>query len=185
MKDIIALRREMLRDETFRSLCIDNGLPWDVTAGYEPRWYYGPHPSNVKVLFFMAEPGPVTPTEQFNLLPPVGHPSWLSGHSLDSQEHYWRRNLYTMCQAIWPDDTMQMMNSYLAGTCTFWMSLPHGQVTVHSSRRRTLLYRQVFSTTTRPISICGHYRGWGEVTGPTKEVVNAFSSLLGIYSPRV
>jgi hypothetical protein len=39
---IFALQTEMKEDAKFRALCIENGLPWDFAAGYEPRGYNGP-----------------------------------------------------------------------------------------------------------------------------------------------
>lgn len=119
----------MKNDTIFRSLCQDHGLPWDIERGYEPRWYNGPAPEDVKVLMLMAEPGPITPTEALNLLPAINHDDWIGDYDLHLQEHYWRDNLRMLCSHIWPRDTEANMYKNLGGSCTFWMSLPHGSST--------------------------------------------------------
>lgn len=126
---IIRLQREMLSDRHFKSLCEQAGLPWDPDAGYEPRWYNGPAPEDVRLLFLMAEPGPITPTEAHSLLPAVSHRPWTTGFDLSLQEHYWRGHLREFCSHIWPEDTEEHMYAHVGGTSTFWMSLPHGQTT--------------------------------------------------------
>jgi len=126
---IISLQREMLADLDFKNLCERAGLPWDPAAGYEPRWYNGPAPQDVQLLFLMAEPGPITPTEALSLLPAITHTPWTTGFNLSLQEHYWRGNLREFCSHVWPGDTDGEMHAHVGGTSTFWMSLPHGQTT--------------------------------------------------------
>lgn len=125
--EVIKLQQEMCRDRVFRNLCETNNVPWDFTGGYEPRWYNGPAPKDVKLLFLMAEPGAITSTERTNLLPAVQHAEWLRGYDTSKQEHYWRANLYKLCGYIWPDETEENMCRYLGGSCTFWMSLRPGE----------------------------------------------------------
>ncbi len=126
---ILSLQQDMVQDAHFRALCEKYGLPWDTEAGYEPRWYNGPAPDQVRVLMLMAEPGPITPTEADNLLPAISHTDWIGDYDLRLQEHYWRENLLAFCRAIWPENTQSCMYRYLGGSCTFWMSLPHGSTT--------------------------------------------------------
>lgn len=127
--EITALRRIMLADEMFKALCLKHGLPWDPDAGYEPRWFSGPAPEETQVLMFMAEPGPITKTEARNLLKAIAHDDWIGTYDLRLQEHYWREHLRTFCRYIWPENTERNMYDHLAGSCTFWMSLPHGSTT--------------------------------------------------------
>lgn len=120
---ILALQQEMLNDAKFKHLCLDNRLPWDPENGYEPRWYNGPAPEQVKVLVLMAEPGAITKTEQPG--PAIDHAPWIGTKELKLQQYYWLANLLYVCEFIWPQpDTEAMMDQYLAGSCTFWMSLP-------------------------------------------------------------
>lgn len=127
--DIISLQEEIKEDSAFKKLCLEYDLPWDLDAGYEPRWYNGPAPKDVRVLFFMAEPGAITPNEAQNLLPAVSHSDWFDGYDLNALEHYWRDNLRSLCRHIWPDKTEIAMYSFLGGSCAFWMSLPRGNQT--------------------------------------------------------
>ncbi len=126
---IIELHEEMKRDPVLQALCVKHGLPWDFAAGYEPRWYNGPAPSEVELLFFMAEPGAITPTEALHLLPAITYDEWIGRFDLRLQEHYWRANLRELCSHVWPEDTEAQMTARLAGSCTFWMSLPPGAQT--------------------------------------------------------
>ncbi|GAA3975842.1 hypothetical protein GCM10022278_35900 [Allohahella marinimesophila] len=128
-RELLDLQRAMLDDQHFKSLCLAHGLPWSPAEGYEPRWYGGPAPKDVELLFLMAELGPITPTEAKKLLPAINHDSFLRDRNLNLQEHYWRLNLKTLCSYVWPENTEQMMEKHLAGSCTFWMSLPHGSTT--------------------------------------------------------
>ena len=127
--NVIDLQQRMLADSEFRELCLANKLPWDPSAGYEPRWYNGPEPSKVRLLFLMAEPGPITSTEALNLRPAVTADPWIHGVDLSLQETYWLGNLRQLCRHIWPDDTEAQMDSHVGGSCTFWMSLRHGSTT--------------------------------------------------------
>jgi phosphopantetheine adenylyltransferase len=61
---VLRLQAEMLRDETFETLCRKYRLPWDFESGYVPRWYNGPAPDDVRVLFLMAEPAAISSTER-------------------------------------------------------------------------------------------------------------------------
>lgn len=133
-RDIIALQSAMMSDMRFRELCESSGLPWDFGSGYEPRWYNGPAPEDVRVLFFMAEPGAITPTESQNLLPAISYDDWIGRYDLNAQEHYWRDNLRELCRHIWPEDVEAAMRSHLAGSCTFWMSLAPGSQTSEVDR---------------------------------------------------
>lgn len=125
--EVIKLQQEMCHDRVFRELCETNNLPWDFKGGYEPRWYNGPPPKDVKLLFLMAEPGAITDTERNNLLPAIQHTEWLRGYDTRKQEHYWRDNLCKLCGYIWPRETEENMYRYLGGSCTFWMSLRPGK----------------------------------------------------------
>jgi len=124
---IFALQDEMKNDSQFRSLCVKHGLPWDFAAGYEPRWYNGPAPEQCRVLFMMAEPGAITPTEAHNLRPAINQKPWIGPHDLRLQENYWLANLRQLCAYVWPNDTEDNMYAHLGGTCAFWMSLPAGR----------------------------------------------------------
>ena len=126
---LLALQREMASDATFRSLCTAHGLPWAPTAGYEPRWYNGPPPERVEVLFLMAEPGAITSTEAQNLKPAVEWQPWIGAKNLRLQETYWLENLRTLCRHVWPENTEAEMDARVGGSCTFWMSLPPGAQT--------------------------------------------------------
>ncbi len=126
---IFALQAEMKADQELRALCEKHGLPWDFAGGYEPRWFNGPPPEQTKVLFLMAEPGAITPTEAMNLGPAINHEDWLGTYNLRLQEHYWRANLRELCRHIWPVHTERNMYEHLGGSCTFWMSLPRGSQT--------------------------------------------------------
>lgn len=141
---IFALHQEMKADREFRRLCeqpardLPHGLPWNFEDGYEPRWYNGPAPEDVQVLFLMAEPGAPTKTEKEcrekdpeHAAQPVNHEEWLAPYrdKIKNQEHYWRENLRALCRHIWPDETEANMYRYLGGSCTFWMSLPEKQTT--------------------------------------------------------
>ncbi|MDE2271709.1 MAG: hypothetical protein KGJ94_06955 [Xanthomonadaceae bacterium] len=125
-KSIIELWQEMKSDAEFKRLCDKYCLPWDFDAGYEPRWYNGPRPEDVKVLFLMAEPGAITKTEKDNPRPAISDDGWPEQDPVTArkQENYWKENLYTLCSSIWPQNTRAEMNRHLAGSCTFWMSLP-------------------------------------------------------------
>lgn len=151
------LQQEMLRDQNFRQLCETAGLPWAPEEGYEPRWYTGPASGNVKVLLVMAEPGAISDTEAINLLPAVNSSTsvrWYSNHNLKLNEHYWRANLLTLCESIWPTDTEQCMDEQLGGTCAFWMSLPKGKQTAAVPRRlETYFSEQYFR---RLLSLSGN-----------------------------
>jgi hypothetical protein len=125
--EIIKLQHEMCRDQMFRDFCETNTLPWDFTGGYEPRWYNGPVPEDVKLLFLMAEPGAITDTERADPLPAIQHAEWLHGYDTRKQEHYWRSNLRELCGHVWPNETEENMYRYLGGSCTFWMSLRPGK----------------------------------------------------------
>lgn len=138
------LQLAMLADVDFKELCEEYGLPWDPQTGYEPRWYNGPDPEQVKVLVVMAEPAPITPSEASSLLPAVNHDDWFTGYDLNLQEHYWRGNLELFCNGIWPNDTRDHMRKYLAGTCAFWMSLPHGSATKDIPARLLRFFEQIY-----------------------------------------
>jgi len=128
-ESILALQDEIKNDLKFQALCELHGLPWDFSAGYEPRWYNGPPPEETSLLFFMAEPGAITKTERHNLLPAILHQDWIGTYDLRLQEHYWRDNLRQLCRYIWPTETERNMYAHVGGTCTFWMSLPPGSQT--------------------------------------------------------
>jgi hypothetical protein len=117
---IFALQAEMKDDKKFRDLCERHGLPWDFERGYEPRWYNGPPPEQVKVLILMAEPAAITPTEARNLGKPISHGDWIASED----KHYWRANLRDLCRHIWPVHTEDNMYERLGVSCSFWMSLP-------------------------------------------------------------
>lgn len=128
-KALFALRDSMARDAQLESLCDKYALPWDFAAGYEPRWYNGPAPSEVQVLLVMAEPGPITETEAQSLGVAINHEDWIGEYDLSNLEHYWRAHLLTFCTHIWPQSTQDHMCRHLGGTCSFWMSLPPGSAT--------------------------------------------------------
>ena len=122
---ILTLQQEMLNDGEFKRLCIQAGLPWNPEAGYEPRWYNGPAPEQVRVLFLMAEPGAITRTEIPG--PSINNTPWIGDKDLKLQENYWLCNLRLLCESFWHEpDTIAMMDHYLGGTCSFWMSMPSG-----------------------------------------------------------
>lgn len=123
---IIALQQEILGDAKFQKLYFDAYLPWDPQGGYEPRWYDGPQPENVRLLFLMAEPGAITKTEQQHLSPPITHNPWNAKRESYQQDNYWLKQLYQLCQLVWPEDTEANMDGSLGGSCTFWMSMPPG-----------------------------------------------------------
>lgn len=123
---IIALQQEMKNDIKFQQLCIQAGLPWKPEAGYEPRWYNGPAPETVQVLFLIAEPGPILEADKENLRRAIDHTTWLGIRFFGVREYEWHPSLLRLCQFIWPEPhTRVNMDAYLGGSCTFWMSLPH------------------------------------------------------------
>lgn len=124
--EIFELHRQMKGDTQFEALCRAHGLPWDLATGYEPRWYNGARPRDVQVLFLMAEPGAITPTEDRSASSAISHTPWIESYNIRLQEHYWRANLLTLCQHIWPTNTEAKMFTHLGGSCTFWMSLAAG-----------------------------------------------------------
>jgi hypothetical protein len=130
---IVNLQKEMLADSRFKDLCESHGLPWAPEEGFEPRGYNGPDPAEVRVLYVSAEPGPITEEEKLDLLPAVTQHSWMEFDTRQSQ-HYWRENLFSLCQSIWPEDTAENMDKYLAGAQAFWMSPPSGDATAKISR---------------------------------------------------
>jgi len=135
-KLIINIWQEMKSDREFERLCRESGLPsWYVDEAYEPRWYNGPRPDDVKVLFLMAEPGAITKNERKNLKPAISNEGWPAQDSVTEkqQENYWRKHLYQLCSEVWPEDTRAKMNQYLAGSCTFWASLPSNEEAKHRS----------------------------------------------------
>lgn len=125
--DLFSIQARMLSDRTFRKLCEANGLPWNPASGYYPRWYNGPAPLDTRVLFFMAEPGAVHPGEENAVA--VNHEDFIEGYDLRSPGSCWRANLLEFASHIWPRDTQREMFLRLGGTCSFWMSLPHGSQT--------------------------------------------------------
>jgi hypothetical protein len=133
--EIIELQQEMCNDKIFHDLCDRPKLKWDFENGYEPRWYNGPAPKDVQLLFLMAEPGAIGEHERQNLLPAVAHMEWLHGYDIKAKEHYWRSNLWELCSHVWPEDTDDHMRRYLGGSCTFWMSLPEGSQTSQIPRQ--------------------------------------------------
>ena len=74
----------------------------------------------------MAEPGAITSTEAMNLNPPITFNPWNAVRDSYQRENYWLRNLYLLCQAVWPTEIEDKMDAYIGGSCTFWMSLPPG-----------------------------------------------------------
>ena len=121
---VFELQRAMASDAAFEFLCRKHGLPWNAGSGYEPRWYNGPPPAEARVLVLMAEPG--APSRAVHLSRTVAYSDWLAGYDLQLPDHYWRANLLQLCRYIWPSDTEAKMVKHLAGSCTFWMSLPEG-----------------------------------------------------------
>jgi len=126
---IQSLQKRMLVDSEFKRLCEKYNIPWAPDRGYEPRWFAGPEASPPRFLIVMAEPAPISPTEESHLLPAVGAVNWLDGYNFKLLEHYWRLNVKALFGEMWPDGTSSMMNLHVGGTCTFWMSLPHGKTT--------------------------------------------------------
>lgn len=126
---LLELQARMRGDLEFKRLCVAAGLPWDPERGREPRGYNGPPPETVRLLFVMAEPGDITPTEAKSLRPPIDREPWIVGRDLFLQENYWIANLREVCREIWPDDTDRNMDRYVGGTSSFWMSLPSGSQT--------------------------------------------------------
>ena len=122
--DVITLQQEMCNDATFHGRCKELGLPPSSLDGYEPRWYNGPAPKDVRLLFLMAEPGAIDEFERHDLLPAVAHMEWLNGYDIKAKRHYWRCNLWELCSHVWPERTDEHMRRHLGGSCTFWMSLP-------------------------------------------------------------
>ena len=125
---LLDLHAEIKGDTAFKEHCLSHGLLWE-DVGNEPRGYNGPAPEDVQVLYVSAEPGPVTPTERLNLTPAITNTPWLDGFDLSLQEHYWRKNLVTICESIWTENTVEQMNSHLGGMQSFWVSLPEGATT--------------------------------------------------------
>lgn len=141
---IFALQAEMKEDAKFRASCLQNGLPWDFAAGYEPRGYNGPPPEQTRLLVLLAEPGAITPTEAHNLLPTISYRRWVEPYNLRLQEHYWRANLRELCRYIWPENTEDSMYAHLGKSCTFWMSLPPGAQTSQVPREPLRYFLQTY-----------------------------------------
>jgi hypothetical protein len=127
---IRSLQKRMLGDQEFKGLCKKYKIPWDPDRGYEPRWFAGPEVSPPRFVIVMAEPAPISKTEENHLLPAVDAVNWLDGYNFKMQEHYWRLNVKALFREIWPEETSMMMNRHVGGTCAFWMSLPHGKTTL-------------------------------------------------------
>ena len=127
---IRSLQKRMLADSEFKALCKKYQVPWSPDKGYEPRWFAGPEVSPPRYLIVMAEPAPISATEESHLLPAVTTVNWLEGYNFKLPEHYWRLNVQALFREMWPDETSGMMNKHVGGTCAFWMSLPHGKTTL-------------------------------------------------------
>lgn len=125
---VLDIQQAMLQDSSFREQCLAGGLPWAPERGYEPRWYNGPAPEKVRVLFLMAEPSPVGP-ESGQTGPPITSNLWIEPGTSLGPENYWVENFRKLCSHIWPEGTDSQMNRHVGASCTFWMSLPHGKST--------------------------------------------------------
>lgn len=125
-----SLQKRMLADHEFKGLCKKYSIPWAPDSGYEPRWFAGPEASPPRFLIVMAEPAPISKTEESHLLPAVAAVRWLDGYDFKLLEHYWRLNVKALFREVWPEETSSMMNRHVGGTCAFWMSLPHGKTTL-------------------------------------------------------
>lgn len=122
------LQKQMLADNEFQDLCLKHGLPWDPANGYEPRWFAGHSEKPPRYLVVMAEPAMPAPYPDSSEFPPsIDRMNWLDGYDLSLREHYWRENVEVVFKQIWPNNTSQMMNKHVGGTCAFWMSLPPGK----------------------------------------------------------
>jgi len=141
---LLDLHAEIKNDSAFKELCLSHGLLWE-DVGNEPRGYNGPAPDDVHVLYVSAEPGPVTPTERLNLLPAITAAPWLDGFDLSLPEHYWRKNLESICKSIWPNDTVANMDKHLGGMQSFWISLPEGATTKAIPRPVLDYWRQKYA----------------------------------------